>query len=84
MRAIPRLVLALTATALITGTAAAKPELDAAGKCRDNGKFVAQSLCKAPATAGKCRDITTKKFAKCGSPNTEPVPSSNASGETKK
>ena len=28
-RAIPRLVLALTATALITGTAAAKPELDA-------------------------------------------------------
>ena len=83
MRPIPRLVLALTASVLIAGTAAAKPELDAAGKCRDNGKFVAQSLCKAPATAGKCRDITTKKFAKCGSPNTEPVPSSS-SGEAKK
>ena len=62
MRPISRLVLALTASMLIAGTAAAKPELDA---------------------AGKCRDITTKKFAKCGSPNTEPVPGSSPS-EAKK
>jgi hypothetical protein len=32
-------------------------------------------VCKAStATGGKCRDKTTKKFAKCGAPNTEPVP----------
>jgi hypothetical protein len=31
-------------------------------------------MCKAPAAAGKCRDIKTKKFAKCGAPGTEPVP----------
>jgi hypothetical protein len=56
-------------------TAAAAPQLDAQGKCRDNGKFVAASMCKAaPAPAGKCRDKTTKRFAKCGAPNTEPVP----------
>jgi hypothetical protein len=28
----------------------------------------------AAAPAGKCRDIKTKKFAKCGLPGTEPVP----------
>jgi len=37
---------------------------------------VKAELCKAPAPAvgGKCRDIKTKKFAKCGAPGTEPVP----------
>jgi hypothetical protein len=55
--------------------AAASPALDAQGKCRDNGKFVEARLCavkKAP--AARCRDMTTKKFARCGAPNTEPVP----------
>jgi len=80
MRPISRFVLVLTAAMLLAGIAAAKPELDANGKCRDNGKFVAKSLCQAPAPAGKCRDITTKKFAKCGSPNSEPVPSSGSGG----
>lgn len=42
-----------------------------AEQCRDaKGKFIA---CPKPAPA-KCRDITTKKFAKCSAPNTEPVP----------
>jgi hypothetical protein len=63
------------ASVLMFATAAgAAPALDAAGKCRDNGKFVAASMCKKPAPAAtKCRDKTTKKFAKCGAPNTEPV-----------
>jgi hypothetical protein len=45
-------------------------------KCHDAGKFVAASLRKKPvaAAAGKCRDKTTKKFAKCSAPNTEPLP----------
>lgn len=52
-------------------------KLDAKGKCHDaKGAFAKSDLCKAPASAsaGKCRDIKTKKFAKCGAPNTEPVP----------
>jgi hypothetical protein len=66
---------AAASLALVAGSAAAAPTLDAQGKCRDNAKFVAASMCKKPAaTAGKCRDKTTKKFAKCGAPNTEPVP----------
>lgn len=43
-----------------------------AAPCRDTkGKFI-----KCPATAasaGRCRDKTTKKFAKCSAPHTEPV-----------
>ena len=54
--------------------ASAAPTLDAAGKCRDNGKFVKAEMCKAAPAPQKCRDIKTKKFAKCGTPNTEPVP----------
>jgi hypothetical protein len=59
------------------GSAIAAPALDAAGKCRDNGKFVDAKLCATPAPTGKCRDIKTKKFAKCGAPGTEPVPQSS-------
>lgn len=63
------------ALAFAAGSAMAAPTLDANGKCRDNGKFVAASMCKAaPAPAAKCRDKTTKKFAKCGAPNAEPIP----------
>ena len=68
--------LAITvAIAFAASSAAAAPMLDAQGKCRDGGKFVAASMCKKPAAApaAKCRDKTTKKFAKCGGPNTEPV-----------
>jgi hypothetical protein len=70
-----RLTLIAAAAAVVASAACAAPMLDANGKCRDNGKFVAATMCKkpAPAVATKCRDKTTKKFAKCGAPNTEPV-----------
>jgi hypothetical protein len=81
MRSITRIMVAVAATSLLASIAVAKPALDEAGKCRDNGKFVKQTLCEKPAAA-KCRDVTTKKFAKCGAPNTEPVPGKNASKPT--
>jgi len=76
MRRSMTLFATLAFAAGLATAASAAPTLDAAGKCRDNGKFVAASMCKKPvaAMAGKCRDKTTKKFAKCGAPNTEPVP----------
>ena len=77
MRTISQILLSLVATGLLTSVAVAKPALDDAGKCRDNGKFVKQSLCQTAAPATRCRDITTKKFAKCDAPNTEPVPTSS-------
>jgi hypothetical protein len=44
----------------------------ATAPCRDaKGKFV---KCEPAKTAARCRDIKTKKFAKCGLPGTEPVP----------
>ena len=45
---------------------------DAAPKqCRDaKGKFM---KCEPEKAATRCRDIKTKKFAKCGLPGTEPV-----------
>lgn len=47
-----------------------------AAQCRgDDGKFV---KCKPAAEAAtKCRNIKTKKFAKCGAAGTEPVPKAN-------
>jgi len=75
MRSMTKISWAIAAAVLMTGSAWAKPEMDAAGKCRDNGKFVKQEACAtvAPAPA-KCRDIKSKKFAKCGTAGTEPVP----------
>jgi hypothetical protein len=64
MRHMLALLAALTFTAGFSATAASAPALDAAGKCRDNGKFVAAALCKTTPPAGKCRNATTKKFAK--------------------
>jgi len=66
------LVLA-AALALSAAGANATPTLDAKGKCRDAGKFVKAEMCK-PAPAAKCRDVKTKKFAKCGAPGTEAIP----------
>jgi hypothetical protein len=52
-----------------TGTAAA------ATKCHGpDGKFIKCPPAAAAPANNKCRDITTKKFAKCSAPNTEPVP----------
>lgn len=70
------IAVAAAALALIASPAAAQ-KLDKSGKCHDaKGRFVAMSFCKgaAPAAPLKCRDKTTKKFAKCSAPNTEPVP----------
>lgn len=55
-------------------TASAAPVLDAAGKCRDGGKFVAAEKCKSakPAPKQVCKDAKGK-FAKCGSPGAKPV-----------
>ena len=74
MRSMTRISIAIAAALLMTGSAWAKPELDSAGKCRDNGKFVAQAACTTAAPAAKCRDTTTKNFANCDAANTEPVP----------
>ena len=64
------------ALALLTtaSMASAAPALDAAGKCRDGGKFVAADKCKAAAPPAKqvCKDAKGK-FAKCGSPGARPV-----------
>ena len=63
-----------------TSFAAATPpyKLNSAGKCIGaNGQFAKQTLCAAPAApapAVRCRDKTTKKFVKCGTANSEPVP----------
>lgn len=77
------LLTTLTASVLLSGVAGAAPAKDAAGKCRDNGKFVAQALCDAaPAAGGRCRDVKTKKFAKCGTPGTEPVPAASSSASS--
>ena len=45
---------------------------NAAAPCRDaKGKFTKCATAKA---ATHCRDVKTKKFAKCGLPGTEPMP----------
>lgn len=62
---------------LLSGSAFAQ-KIDANGKCHDaSGKFAKMEVCKPAdkaAAPAKCRDKTTKKFAKCDAPNTEPVP----------
>lgn len=69
------LALAAVLTFSVAGLANAAPALDAAGKCRDNGKFVAADLCKKAAPPAKqvCKDAKGK-FAKCGTPGAKPVP----------
>ena len=76
MRSISKLLPILALSFGLCGIAAAAPALDAQGKCRDNGRFVAAAKCSVqPAAAAKhCRDIKTKKFAKCSAAGTEPVP----------
>ena len=61
--------------ALVAGTASAQT-IDANGKCHDaKGRMAKMEVCKAAKPAAdRCRDKTTKKFAKCSAPNTEPVP----------
>ena len=64
------LVAAAGALLLLTATAAG-----AAEQCRDaNGRFIKCPTAPAPT---RCRDVTTKKFVKCGSPHSEAVPASS-------
>ncbi len=71
-------IIFVAATSLLSGSALAQ-KIDANGRCHDaSGKFAKMEVCK-PAdakadTPTKCRDKTSKKFAKCDAPNTEPVP----------
>jgi len=80
--AVAALVFAL-ATPVFAAPTHTAPYLDAKGKCHAaNGQFAAASVCKPAtpppaATAARCRDKTTKKFVKCGSPNSEPVPATH-------
>lgn len=60
------------ALVLTASSVSAAPMLDANGKCIDKGKVVALSNCMS--LANRCRDVTTKKIAACGAPNTEAVP----------
>jgi hypothetical protein len=56
---------ALILSCLASGEATAK-------QCRDEkGRFV---KCAAAQATNHCRDIKTKKFAKCGLPGTEAAP----------
>ena len=63
---------ALTLFATLAFTAGLAGAADAA-PCKDaKGKFV---KCPTPAASpGRCRDKTSKAFAKCGAPNSEPMP----------
>ena len=59
---------------LTAALAMAFTSAQAAAPCKDaKGKFM-KCPAAAAAPAGKCRDMKTKKFAKCGLPGTEPVP----------
>jgi hypothetical protein len=65
----------IAALALVAGGASAQ-SIDKVGKCHDaKGAFAKMEVCKnvKVTPAGTCRDKTTKRFAKCGTPNTEPV-----------
>ena len=71
------------ALALAAGSASAQ-KIDANGKCHGpDGKFAKMEVCKgATPAATKCRDMKTKKFAKCGTAGTEPVPAKAAATPT--
>lgn len=66
--------IAIAAVLMFATSASAAPALDAAGKCRDAGKFVAAEKCKAAKAPAKqvCKDAKGK-FAKCGAPGAFPV-----------
>jgi hypothetical protein len=55
-------------------SAHAAPQLDAKGKCRDGGKFVAASHCKSAAAKPSTRCHDSKgKFVSCSAPGAKPV-----------
>lgn len=66
-----RILVTLAAT-LFFALAIGSPADAATKQCRDaKGKFI---KCETAKAAAHCRDVKTKKFAKCGAPGTEPAP----------
>jgi hypothetical protein len=69
--------IAIVAAFALAATAADAQKLDKNGKCHAaDGKFAKAEVCAnlKPAAPAHCRDMKTKKFAKCDTPGTEPVP----------
>jgi hypothetical protein len=56
------------ALAFAASSAVSAPALDAQGKCRDGGKFVAQSMCAKPAAASSMTSGAHPKNCKKGKP----------------
>lgn len=72
-----RLITTLAVAALAIGFAGVSEAK--APQCKDaSGKFIKCPEAAAPPVV-RCRDKTTKKFAKCSASNTEPVPMTAAS-----
>lgn len=72
-----RIITTLAIAALAIGFAGVSDAK--APQCKDaSGKFI-KCPTAAPTPTARCRDKTTKKFAKCSAANTEPVPTSAAS-----
>lgn len=69
-----KIMIISAAMSMAASVAVAAPALDAAGKCRDAGKFVAMEQCKAtkPAPKQVCKNAKGQ-FAKCGTPGAKPV-----------
>jgi hypothetical protein len=75
-------IAALAAGFALIATPGGAQTIDKNGRCHGpDGKFAKMEVCKpADSEKGSCRDKTTKKFAACSAPNTEPVPKA-ASGK---
>lgn len=59
---------------LLVSAAGVSADALAAQKCRNEQGQFTKCPAKAPPAAKKCRDATTKKFASCDAPGSEPVP----------
>jgi hypothetical protein len=71
-------ILAAAGVAVMLAGPGQAQTVDKNGRCHDaSGKFAKMEVCEA-AKPASCRDKTTKKFAKCDAPNTEPVPRSSS------
>jgi hypothetical protein len=69
MRRTFALIAAVAFTLSVAGAATAAPALDAKGKCRDGGKFVAASMCASPAATAAASGAHLKNCKKgkpCG------------------
>ena len=69
-----RVLKSVAMAVLLVSAAGVSTEALAAHKCRnDQGQFT-KCPAKSHPAAKKCRDATTKKFASCDAPGSEPVP----------